>query len=292
MRFDQIRWRILGMWLGYLMCFWFLRLIFLTIVTYSMVRTHEFIQKVGDFARSNLIPTYGIAALLFIGILHMLYPLSTTSVSKIFQISTFRKNFAQNAFSGTILGIVLVAVLLVSGHLQYLGVYVQMDELVFTFLSILFFSLSIILITIVEEYILRENIEKLVNYPLWVAPILSSFCFLVIKWNQFELHWVEALNFVLINLVCSRMRSYVSSSIFIFSFLLVLHILFGLPFLGLDIPGIILFHFVPSQVPVDSMTWIDWSSSRGPESNLIFTTLLIVYLYLPQFRSQKTKKLL
>ena len=283
--------RALGLAAGYIISFWLVRLVYLTLVTYSFVRspTTTALQKIGDVVRANQVLTYGFSALVFVTILQILQPLTRTQFKQVFNSVRLRESFAPNALNGSILATVLIAGSTLGGHMSYLGVYMKFDEVAFSLGSALLFTAAMFVTVVVEEYIMREVLEREFRRKLGVLAtmVCSSFIYLLVKWIQFDLSWIEIANLLLLNLTLSMIarneHSYMASASFCAAFLTIVHVLFGLPYMGQDMPGLLLLR-APGD---DGLGSLLSGGTTGPESGIVLAVLLVIYLYLPQIRSKK-----
>src|SRR5258708_322303 len=86
--------RALGLIAGYMICFWFVRLVFLTIVAFTFTRSADtsesMLQKIGDIVRANQVLTYGFSAILFTVLLQILQPLTRTQFKQVFNLDEFQ----------------------------------------------------------------------------------------------------------------------------------------------------------------------------------------------------------
>lgn len=285
--------RAFGLLVGYLACFWFVRLAFLTLVTYLVVHTSDSpqgaLQKIGDVARANQSLVTGFAALFFVVTLQVLQPLTHTSFKQVFNFRDFRQFFAPNALNGLILTAVMVVGTTLGGHMSYLGIYMRFDEVLLSLVSATIFGLSLFAQVIVEEYIFRQVIEKKLAEHLGALAVAGISCvlYVIVKHVQFELDWVQVLNLVLLNLTYSMIahgeRHYMASASFAGTFMTITHVIFGLPLMGQDMPGILLLRASSD----DGLGSLLSGGAAGPEGGLVLTVLLVIYLYLPQIRSKK-----
>lgn len=291
------RWsKIVGICIGYLFCYWLCRLVFITLVTFTYMHSNDSVQKAGDVLSSNLVPLTGVSALFFILTLHALYPLTQTRLKQVFSFNLLKTYFPTAAIEGVILAAVLTAGLTLSDYMSYLGIYIRFDEIFLSLTSLLFFAISYFLMCLVEEYLLRGVIEPSLENKFPIRPylpvLISSLLFLVIKYLQFEMGWVEFINFLLLNIVLSsvakRYGSFFASAGFGSTFLILTHNIFSLPFLGQDMPGVFLFHSKTFSVQnTETLRSYLSGGGQGPESGFVLSVLFIIYLYLPRIRSHK-----
>ncbi len=280
--------RAIGMLIGYILCFWAVRLLFITLTTYVYMRSQESIQKVEIVVHANIILAYGISAFLFIVILHMMFPITKTRFSDVFSLNALRTYYVPNALPGLTLALVLVFGSLIGKHFHWLGIYLKFDEIFFSIVSVLSFSAGAFVLITVEEYIFRQVLEKRFRGFLSTIPFLlfSTALYLIIRGLQFDLTWLEAVNLGIFNYILSNLAKqenhHLASASFAATYWVILHTLFGLPFLGHDTPGLLLLR--PISHPSVSLLS---GGDRGPENGLVLTVLLIISLYMPRFRSKK-----
>ena len=280
--------RALALFGGYLFVQWAVGLIVLTLSTFVVTRSGDSVPRVADFIFTNKVPIHSLAAILFVLLIHQLYPLTDTRLPAV-----FKRNFSTYHFlQGLMLGLVLVVGGLLGGHFSWLGFYMHFDEIVINFVSTVLFSFGLFTFVIFEEYLMRSVVEpqlRRFGSPT-VLYIASCAIYVALKYFQFELTWFAALNFALLNLVFSTIarkeRSHMSSATLAATFLFTLHTLFSLPFLGQDMPGVFLLRAVEIENAsgVRSLGVLLSGGTQGPENSLLLTVLLAVYLTLPWMR--------
>lgn len=285
--------RVLGLIAGYVFCLSAAKLVFTTLVAYTLARSIDpsdaSLQRMGEIVQANQVLVYGAAAFSFVVALHFLHPLTTTKFMQVFDIAQLKKNFPPNALYGTILTLVMVIGTSLGGYMNYLGIYIRFDEVVVSIFSAVVFGASLFALILVEEYILRNALEKTLGQyrsPILVA-VVSCATFVIIKTVEFDVGWAELVNLVLLNLTLSMIarheKSYMASTSFAASFMILVHVLFGLPLMGQDMPGLLLL-----RGAADTRTGRLLSGgTSGPESGIVLTLLLAIYLYLPQTRTRK-----
>lgn len=296
--------RSISLLAGYLITIWLVNLFLLTIVSFFYMRSKASIPKIADFIMANRLPTCSVAAILFVLMLQALRPLTKTKFEDIFKFESFHFSnsfhFMFHGLQGIILASVLIAGGLVAGHFSWLGLFMRFDEVVLSFATALIFSFGIFAMVTFEEFLMRKVLEPQFRRFGGTIAIQSASCviYVLIKYFQFDLTIIEMLNFVLLNLVfygiARNERSHISSAIFASTFLIALHSIFSLPFLGQDIPGIFVLRAVEGDSNAMAMsshlgTFLS-GGLRGPENSFILTILLGVYISLPWMRTQISKK--
>ena len=291
--------RTLGMFFGYILFFWLARLLTLSILTYSFLKTTpttaigSTLQHIGEIAQANLLVTYGVAALLFVVTLQTLHPLTKTKLKNVFDWREFKQQFPKATILGSLLTLILLLSTTLGGHLSYLGFYVSFDEVISSIASALFFTFLLLCISIVEEYILRSCLEPALEtiFSTKSAISITGLCAITIKYIQFEngMTWITALNLFLFNITLSffsRQKKYFghkASAILLGTFLVLNHIFFGLPFMGQDMPGIFLLRAASTPQNEELVIWLT-GGAYGPEAGIIMSVLLLTYILLPQTR--------
>lgn len=289
---------------GYLITIWLVNLFLLTIVSFFYMRSKASIPKIADFIMANRLPTCSVAAIIFVFILQALRPLTKTKFEDIFRMDSFQHSssfhFMFHGMQGIILASVLIAGGLVAGHFSWLGLFMRFDEVALSFATSMIFSVGIFAMVTFEEFLMRKVLEPQFRKFGGVIAIQAASCviYVLIKFFQFDLTIIEMLNFVLLNLVfygiAKNERSHISSAIFASAFIITLHSIFSLPFLGQDMPGIFVLRAVEGDSNAMAMsshlgTFLS-GGIRGPENSFILTILLGVYISLPWMRTQISKK--
>lgn len=281
--------RTIAFYLGYLFFLWLSHLVMITLVTYTITRSHESLHRVDDFMRANQTLLFGFAALAFAVLMQMLHPLTKTKLSQVFHFASVRKFSAVQLLSGFVLAAVYLAGGLLTHHLSWLGIYMSFDEVAVSMVSMVVLSTALFFLITVEEYVLRQALEpELERHVSRRATLcISTVCFLGIKILQFDVAPLQLLNLALLNmnlsLIARNEKSHLASAIFSSAFLISVHAFFGLPLFGQDMPGI----FLIRTSTEDSLNTLLSGGTAGPENGLVLTVLLVVFYFLPQVRSKK-----
>lgn len=253
----------------------------------------DLLQKVDELVQANQVLTYGVCSLLLALALHFLHPLSTTNWKHILPHGWITAKLRPSAARASVFAIAWIASAALSQNLSYLGVYINIDEILVSIMTTVAFVGAFFSMSIVEEFVLRKKIEVNVEhyYGKAVAILASSACLLVIKSIQFELTWLSILNVILLNVLLSQFsrsgphthlhtHDAVRSGNFLAVLLVFWHILFGLPLFDQDMPGIFLLR-TNSETTVSE--WIS-GGTQGPEGSLVLTVLIVVYLFFPHLK--------
>jgi hypothetical protein len=273
---------------GYIFTCWLVRLVFITIVTYFFLQNRTPLQDVGDVIRANYITTYGIAAALYITVLQFLYPLTITNWREVLPTKKAKATYPTGMVAGMVVAASLLFGTTLGGHYQFLGSYIKFDEIAISAGSVFVFALSLLSITLVEEFIFRgkaephlrilfqkEKLPPKLREPATVVAMAIVYVF--IKDLQFTLEPMEALNMGLLSACLSKVRketgSYVSAAGFAAGMYIVMHAICSLPLFGQDISGIILVR-APDEKGISSLLS---GGEHGPENGLALTVLLTIY---------------
>lgn len=262
------------------------RLTFMTISTYFYIQGSGNLNEIGDLVRANAVLIYGVSSGIFAAVLKLFYPITTTSVQDILgtnnKSSLFERNspFFVGLARGMTLGAALIAGTLLGGHLNYLGFYTKIDELLLSFVSITFFTISIIAISLVEEFLIRVNLEReaSTHFGPFVGILSSLLVFLFIKYFQFNLELVSFCNLGILSILLSQLarkyNSHLAPAGFLTGCFFVLHALCSLPLFGQDVSGLFLLR-TSSETGVGAYLSGGFS---GPENGIVFTLLLLLMI--------------
>jgi membrane protease YdiL (CAAX protease family) len=295
---HNAQWRPLGFVAGYIVCFWLIRLIILTLVTFTFIRSDAMssssLQRIGDAARANQVLTYGFSALFFVVILELMQPLTRTRIKQVFDLTQLKRISGASGLGGFILGLVLIAGSTLGGHMSFLGFFMRFDEVVVSIASGALFAGALLVLVLVEEYLFRKVLEPFLDdhFGPLVSVAVSCIVYVGIKASQFDFGqgtswWITAANLLLMNInlsgIARNERTPLASGAFLATYLVLVHILFGLPFMGQDMPAIFLLRGSSDE----GLGQILSGGLQGPEAGLVQTVLLVIYLYMPQIRSKK-----
>lgn len=281
--------RIAGLLAGYVVVCWLTRLVFITLVTYFYLQNHSPLQDVGDVVRANQVLIYGLAAAFFVAALQMLYPLTSTRWNDVVPQKELKPSYVPGLTTGAVVAAALLLGTSLGGYYTFLGFYIKFDEVLPSFLSILFFCASLLSFTLVEEFIFRGRLEPLLDRVLARDQIPARFrkplvlacaaaLYVIVKDLQFGLEPLEAVNMALFSLALSKVKQETGSSLasggFAAGFLICAHAFCSLPLFGQDVAGLILV-----RAPEDKgFSALLSGGSQGPENGLVLSVLLGIYV--------------
>lgn len=284
--------------IGYLIFYWLIHLVTLTLITFSVTSTekssHNLLARVSDMMSANQLTVLGISALIFIGFVSSLRPLTQTAFKNVFDFAIPKQNIFKNIFLATLMILIFIIASAFSNNLSYLGLYLKFDEVVFSFFSAIFYSSTIILYCVVDEYLFRwviqQEIDRHFAPKLALRMIVSTLVYLMVKAFQLDLNIVATLNFGLLNCILflmaeNKTKGYWYSATFLIAYYLINHVVFGFPFLGQDIPGIFLMRSIAND-PINAALS---GGANGPESALLTSFIFLVFLLVPHVRKSLSR---
>src|SRR3954471_3863844 len=152
-----------------------LRLLVLTFVTYFVMnsnaaKTARF-EDISEAFGSNEITLIGLSAAVFVIILRLLNPITTTTTEEVFTPQRIEKNFLPGFFHGALVGSGLILAFLLSGLYRYLGFIIQFEDLHISLPGIVVRIAAILGWVYCEEFVFRHKILK---YSMALPFSLSS----------------------------------------------------------------------------------------------------------------------
>jgi membrane protease YdiL (CAAX protease family) len=200
----------------------------------------------------------------------------------VFDFKILRSCFLPNAALGLIVVLVFITTALLGGNLSWLGFYTDLNEIPLQAFSMLVFTLGFVILLTVEEYFFRDYLFQPISNrfgTIGFAAITTVF-FMLLKTFQFNITWMETINFGLLNLlllkIATRNKSHMASASFAATFFVAIHIIFGLPFMGEDMPAL----FLIRSSSEDNLNILLSGGSRGAENSFILLVILLIYLYI------------
>jgi hypothetical protein len=231
----------------------------------------------------------GMSAVLFVGFLRALYPISKTTTADIIQPARIEKNFLPGFAHGAVLAAGVTLAFLVSGHYRYLGFFIQFDEAPLALLTVLVRIFALGAFAYCEEYIFRRKILKDLLHQIGnrhpslaaslVAAGVTGLLYCGIKVLQFDLGVMQLLTLFLISSTLSVQAlqddDFGRGAGFWAAILIVFQALLSLPLLGGDFSGLVLIKFQPSaEDGSDTLTRLLTGGAGGPLSSVALQLLL------------------
>ncbi len=280
---------IFSVWPAWL---WVSHLVVLSVVAFVSIRSRESNQllAVAEIMTSNDILVYGVTAFVLAGILRLFMPL-TIFFAPLWELSRPRfDRFRRGLFVGTTIAVSFLLAATISGQISYLGFFIQIDELAGSFTASLLFSIAFIGFSLFEEFIFRRVLDcNSFQKPKFL--LVGTLVWVILKHFQFGLTPVTALNFVVLNLVLvnayERDQSFHFSGGILAGWHIVTHVLTGLPFLGRDIPSIVLFRAQGAGESGANFISTLSGGETGPEGSVALTILLLITLWIPRIRNSR-----
>lgn len=258
------------------------KLLFLTLVTYFMMRSGSTFQEISDTAATNQILMVGLSLLLFTIVFSQPNPLLTFSRSEIVTAVEFERGFYPQFLRGSVVACFLIFVFLLSGFYKYVGFFIQTDAPGWVIASFIFRVMSILVMVYLEEFLFRQKFLTLIKeslHPLR-SILMTALFFALFKSFQFHLGFTQMFTLVLVGFALS-LRAYFehefSSGAGLWcGFLVVTHCVFSLPVFGNEFQGALLLKY---QIQWDlDHPWIRFltGGSGGPLSSLAFQACVLL----------------
>lgn len=293
--------------IAYLIWVSFVRLLTLTLITYFSVspatRTPGApgvrFQDISDVFGSNEVVLMGMAAFLFVGLLHWANPFSPSRLTDVLNRFTIEKNFLPGFVQGTIFAGAMTLAFLLTGAYRYLGSFIQFSDAPLELANVAFRMFALASLTFCEEYLFRERMVRYADefMPHSITALLVSVLYCGIKLFQFDLGLAHLCTLFLISISLSyRARkegTFARGAGFWAGILILFHPILSLPVFGNDFTGVLL---LKSQIP--NAGWETQESgfplarfltggAGGPLSSVAFQLLLILDIGRSIVRSRK-----
>jgi hypothetical protein len=234
------------------------RLLALTFITYFLMsstsRTPRF-EDISEVLGANELSIMGLSAILFVGLLRALHPITSTTTEDIITPERIEKRFIPGFAHGAVLAAGVILAFLLSGVYRYLGFFIQFDEAPLAALTVLVRILALMAFAYFEEYVFRHKISRDLKAQFWgkrepgfVGSLaVAGFVGLIyctVKSMQFDLGVMQLITLFLISLALST-RSLLDGDFargagFWAALLIVFQPVFSLPALGGDFTGFFL----------------------------------------------------
>lgn len=273
------------------------RLLVLTLITYFLTFNRSRFQDITDVFGANELPLVALGAFLFLVLLRALNPITATTTDEIFTFFRLRKRFLPGFGIGSALGLGIIAAVLVSGSYRYLGVLIQMDEIVLSMISIAFRIVTLVILVYCEEFIFRykvlNGLRAVMGDP--AAAVLATLAFCWVKFWQFDLGIAQLTTLFLIGIAVSvrtiTEADFSKGAGYWAGILVVLHPIFSLPILGNDYQGIFLIRYQNPELITASTSQLSrflTGGAGGPLSSIAIQLVLIVDIVQGILKNKKT----
>jgi hypothetical protein len=280
-----------------------LRLLVLTFVTYFVMTgaaAHNAkFEDISEAFGSNELTLVGLSAVVFLVILRLLNPITSTTTEEIFTPQRIERAFLPGFFHGALVGSGLILAFLFSGLYRYLGFIIQFEDAHLTLPGVLIRTAAILAWVYCEEFVFRGKILRYASaFPFafssdphrarrvaqGVAIVATALVYCGVKYLQFDLGWMHLATLFLVSISLSLRAladgDFAVGAGFWAAILIVFHPILSLPIFGNEFSGIVL---VKPQSGIDldpdsqlAMARFFGGGAGGPLSSFAFQLLLIL----------------
>jgi hypothetical protein len=292
------------------------RLLVLTFVTYFVMTSSAShsarFEDISEAFGSNELTLVGVSAMIFVIVLRLLNPITTTTTEEIFTPQRIEKSFLPGFFHGALVGSGLILAFLLSGLYRYLGFIVQFEDLHISLPGIVIRVIAVLGWVYCEEFVFRHKILKYsASLPFslssdphrsaglaqYAAIVTTSLVYCAVKMLQFDLGWMHLLTLFLVSAALSLRTladgDFAGGAGFWAAVLIVFHPILSLPIFGNEFSGIVL---VKHQTGLDldpeaqaGMARFFSGGAGGPLSSFAFQLLLILDIVRGILRFRRSK---
>lgn len=260
----------------------------LTIVTSVVLMTgqsgQELSNSVNEISSQYVLTSYALAALLTAITVWLgdkaLYSHSyfwAEERKKPWQLErSCRQEFYRGLSSGALAAMVVCIILLSTGQISYLGIYITSTFGSPVFPIFVTNFLSIILLLICDEFIFRHKLLQMF-FRVWPEPVAifaSTLLYLLLKWVQFPLQTMDLVNLSLLGLILGFFYAKNKKSHrglgFVLSLICLLHPMAGLPLWSQTSPSFFLL-----KHSAKSSEWMTGGPAGPMASIAIFSMFLL-----------------
>ncbi len=173
----------------------FFNMIGLTLVTFVLnLEKPVSFEEINDFMNANAIPLLGFASCSFLLLFRSLITPRRLGGLAPFTASGLRRRLLPGVAQGVLVALGLAATLLITQQYQYLGFFLQSDEIGWAAAKILFHALMIALWVCSEEFLFREWLYRrlVISQSFWKrlgVCFMLSLIFMLFKSWQLDLEW-------------------------------------------------------------------------------------------------------
>ena len=267
-------------------------------------------EEITDVLGANELPLIGLSAFLFVILLKLLHPLSSTPAHEVFSKPRFQKYFWPGALHGAVLGMAIALAFALSGLYRYLGFLLPFEEIALALPGLLLRIAAIVAFVYSEEIIFRQKLQRAILSGLAgisfdpanekslktqiLAVLITGFLYCGIKALQFDLSWMHFASLLLISIALSLRTledgTFERGAGFFAALLVILHPLFSLPVLGNDFSGILMIKYLTgaSSSSVNAVARFMTGGAGGPLSGFAFQILILIDILRSAVRYKKT----
>ncbi|MEK6706051.1 MAG: hypothetical protein AABZ06_09700 [Bdellovibrionota bacterium] len=266
-------------------------------------------EEIGETFAAHETTIMGFASLLFLFLLPLFNPITSTTVTEIFPRQEIKKNFLPGFAKGFVFGCAILAGFAAAGTHRYLGYYMQLEETPWAIVGVLIKTAAILLLAYCEEYIFRHKIMRYFlphTYSNLVMSLLAS-CIIAmaycgIKLIQFDLGVMQLVTLFLLSLsfsinafmtgdpanIGSTTTSYINGAGVFAGLLVLFNSLLSLPVFSEEFSGAFVFKFQADAVSDYSFLT---GGAAGPFAGTLFQLILLVHVLRSTIRYKKGIKI-
>lgn len=258
----------------------FFRLVSLSCLTWFMSRGDALpsFGEIDEAFATNELTLMGVATLLYLLALWALHPILGTTRDELFSGKRFEKLFVPGFFHGALLSMGVVTVFVLTGQYRYFGVPIQAEESVLAIIAVLIRVAALTVLAYGEELIFRQKLWRRLRrvFPEAWAIGLTALAYCGLKMLQFDLGVMHVTSLLLLSVALSMRQlidgDFVRGAGFWTGILVVFQPLLGLPVLGTEFSGVLLFKHSEPTMLVRMLS----GGRGGPLSSLVFQFLLLL----------------
>jgi hypothetical protein len=269
-------------------------LLALTLITYFLMSASSRFQEISDVIGSNELVIIGLSALLYIVVLRVLNPLTSTTTAEIITTYRIERKLTPGFIQGAVLGSGVVLAFLISGLYKYVGFFVQSADAPLAMAGVALRIAILIVLVYCEEFVFRHKILSYLRrrMPDPYAVALTGALYCATKAAQFDLGLMHLLTlfFLSISLGFKSLHDgdFVRPAGFYAGLLIVFHPLLSLPILGNDFQGIVLIRYQSSESDSEISRLLT-GGAGGPLASFALQMLLLFDVAQSIFKNRRVR---
>ncbi len=268
-------------------CFIF-RIVAKTLITYFSRSTETGLHDIADSFSSSGLTITALATLSFLWLVTQLGVFQGSQTkglkwgtlrSEWLEIKSNLPIFVRGGLQGGLLALSLLAALILNGDYIYLGAFVQMNEPIAGFVSLLLRAFALVLMIGCEQILFALWAQKIkLHSAHWISQALGGgISYAFIKAVQFDIGVMQGITLFLIGALGAliHFRQPIRHSGFLVGLLGMIHLGMGQPLFGSNFNGIFLFRVTESE----SIFKVFFTGGLGgPLSSFALQVILLVLL--------------
>ncbi len=220
----------------------FMRLVFLSILTYLLSGKKTGFQEINDIASATQLPVLAVSALIYATIRR--FRSKDTNQEFFKALRGGLTPFLKGMLRAITLSLIFLYISTLTGHSKFFGTYFEVDDFVWLLIGTAIRIFSVITLVLIEEYLFRfiffQKARELLNVKAAIA--VTTLFYVVAKGAQFSIGPNQVLTLMLFSLfLCLwviEKESFVRGAGYLAGWILVVHILFSLPIMGIEQNGV------------------------------------------------------